>query len=73
MNYLANIKNLTLYFRDSNNLKVVNNALFADNTLDRKNSQAFTIKLFRDVILWKANKQDTVIICTTKAELLTLS
>ena len=38
INYLMNIKNLALYFGGFNNLKVVNNTLFADNTLDRKNS-----------------------------------
>ena len=38
INYLISIKNLTLYFGDSNNLKVVNNASFANNTLNRKNS-----------------------------------
>ena len=38
INYLTSIKNLTLYFRGFNNLKVISNALFADNTLDRKNS-----------------------------------
>ena len=72
INYLASIKNLTLYFGGFNNLEVINNALFANNTLDRKNSQTFTIKLFRGLISWRANKQDTVTISTTKAELLTL-
>ena len=38
INYLISIKNLTLYFRGFNNLEVVNDALFANNTLDRKNS-----------------------------------
>ena len=38
INYLASIKNLTLYFGGFNNLEVVNDALFADNTLDRKSS-----------------------------------
>ena len=38
INYLVNIKNLTLYFGGFNNLEVVSNALFADNTLDRKSS-----------------------------------
>ena len=37
INYLTNIKNLTLYFGGFNNLEVVSNALFADNTLNRKN------------------------------------
>ena len=36
INYLVNIKNLTLYFGGFNNFKVVSDALFADNTLDRK-------------------------------------
>ena len=34
INYLLNIKNLTLHFRGFNNLEVVNNALFANNTLN---------------------------------------
>ena len=38
INYLTSIKNLALYFEGFNNLEVVSNALFADNTLDRKNS-----------------------------------
>ena len=32
--YLASIKDLTLYFGGFNDLEMVNNALFADNTLD---------------------------------------
>ena len=70
--YLASIKDLALYFGGFNNLKVVSNILFADNTLDRKSSQVFIIKLFRGLILWRANKQDTVTIFTIKAELLIL-
>ena len=34
INYLTNIKNLTLYFGGFNNLEVVSNALFVDNTLN---------------------------------------
>ena len=36
INYLINIKNLTLHFGGFNDLEVVSDALFADNTLDRK-------------------------------------
>ena len=72
INYLASIKNLALHFGGFNNLEVVSDTLFADNTLDRKNSQAFIITLFRGLILWKANKQDTVTIFIIKAELLIL-
>ena len=56
INYLTSIKDLILYFGGFNNLEVVNNTLFADNTLDRKNSQVFIIKLFRGLILCRANK-----------------
>ena len=38
INYLASIKNLTLYFGGFDDLEVVSNALFVDNTLDRKSS-----------------------------------
>ena len=38
INYLASIKDLALYFGGFNNLKVVNNALFANNTLNEKSS-----------------------------------
>ena len=34
--YLISIKDLILYFGGFNNLEVVSNALFANNTLDRK-------------------------------------
>ena len=38
INYLTSTKDLTLHFGGSNNLEMVSDALFADNTLDRKNS-----------------------------------
>ena len=38
INYLVSIKNLALYFGGFNNLEVVSDALFADNTLNRKSS-----------------------------------
>ena len=38
INYLTGIKDLALYFGGSNNLKVISDALFADNTLERKSS-----------------------------------
>ena len=38
INYLINIKDLALYFGDFNNLEIINNTLFANNTLNRKNS-----------------------------------
>ena len=38
INYLTSIKDLALYFGGFNNLEVVSNALFTNNTLNRKNS-----------------------------------
>ncbi len=49
------------------------NTSFADNMLDRKSSQGYIILLFRGAIAWKASKQNTVTISSTKAELLALS
>ena len=72
INYLIGIKNLTLYFGGFNNLKVVSDALFEDNTLDRKSFWAFVVKFFGGLILWRANKQNPVTIFIMKAELLIL-
>ena len=48
-------------------------ASYADNTIDRKSSQAYVMKPFGGVIGWRANKQDTVTTSTTEAELLSLA
>ena len=73
INYLTSTKDLTLHFEGSNNLEVASNASFVNNTLNRKNSQVFTIKLFKGLISWKTNKQDTITTSITKTELLILS
>jgi len=52
---------------------VTTDASFADNSIDRKSSQAYVMVLFGGVIGWRANKQDTVTTSTTEAELLSLS
>ena len=51
----------------------VSDALFVDNSVNKKSLQEYIIKLFGGLITWRANKQDTVIILSTKAELLALS
>ena len=48
-------------------------ASFGDNTLDRKSSQGYIMKLFGGAIAWRANKQDTVTTSSTEAELLAIS
>ncbi|TIC93799.1 Retrovirus-related Pol polyprotein from transposon TNT 1-94 [Colletotrichum higginsianum] len=54
-------------------LEVASDASFGDNTLCRKSSQAFAMKLFGGLVAWRANKQDTVTTSTTEAELLALT
>jgi hypothetical protein len=52
---------------------IASDASFADNSTDRKSSQAFAIKLFGGLIGWRANKQNTVITLITEAKLLALA
>jgi hypothetical protein len=71
--YLMSTQNLALRQGGGLYLEVASDASFADNTLDRKSSQGYTIRLFGGLIAWKASKQDTVTTSTTEAELLALS
>ncbi len=43
------------------------------NTLDQKSSQGYIMKLFGGAVALRANKQDTVTILSTEAELLAIS
>ena len=71
--YLYTTRSRALELGGDNQLEVASDASFADNTLDRKSSQGYTIKLFGGLIAWKVSKQDTVTTSTTEAELLALS
>ena len=71
--YLAATKSRALQLGGGDHLQVASDASFADNTLDRKSSQGYAIKLFNGLIAWRASKQDTVTTSTTEAELLALS
>lgn len=71
--YLQETRNRSLNFGQGEGLEVASDASFADNTIDRKSSQGYAIKLFGGLIAWRANKQDTVTTSTTEAELLSLS
>ena len=52
---------------------MITDTSFADNTLNRKSSQAYMMILFGGVIEWRVNKQDTITMSTMEAELLSLS
>ena len=71
--YLYDTRHLALRFGDADDFMVASDASFADNTIDRKSSRAFVMRLFGRLIEWRANKQDTVTTSTTEAELLALA
>jgi len=71
--YLLRTRSYALQFGGGDDFEVASDASFADNSLDRKSSQAYAMKLFGGLIGWRANKQDTVTTSTTEAELLALS
>jgi len=73
LNYLQGSTALALQLGGEDGFVVSSDASFADNSLDRKSSQAYVMKLFGGVIGWRANKQATVSTSTTEAELLALS
>ena len=71
--YLYATKTKALQLGQGTGLEVASDASFADNTMDRKSSQGYVIKLFGGLVAWRASKQDTVTTSTTEAELLALS
>ncbi len=56
LRYLQRTKDLGLRFGGSDDFLVASDASFADNTLDRKSSQGFILKLFGGLVGWRANK-----------------
>ncbi|KAJ3554331.1 hypothetical protein NPX13_g10642 [Xylaria arbuscula] len=73
LDYLLQTQYYALELGGGDGLIVASDSSFADNTIDRKSSQAYVMKLFGGVIGWRANKQDTVTTSTTEAELLALA
>lgn len=73
LSYLRLTRTLALELGGEDHFQVASDASFADNTTDRKSSQAYAMKLFGGMIGWRANKQETVTTSTTEAELLALS
>ncbi|RMZ74711.1 hypothetical protein DV736_g6719, partial [Chaetothyriales sp. CBS 134916] len=55
------------------NLEAASDASFADDSMTRRSSQGYLIKLFNGPIAWQASRQKTVTTSTTEAELLALS
>src|SRR5204862_3068898 len=68
--YLYSTKGKALRYGDDDNeahsFICASDALFADNTLDRKSSQGYIMLLFGGAIAWKANKQNIVTTSSTE-------
>ncbi len=71
--YLKRYWNLNLQLKKDDEYLITNNILFVNNTVNWKSSQSYIMKLFESLVDWQANKQITVTISITKAELMTLS
>lgn len=56
LRYMLGTKTLALEPGGGDSLDTWSDASFADNTLDRKSSQVYVMKLFGGVIRWRANK-----------------
>lgn len=73
LQYLQSTREMALRFGGGDGLTVATDASFADNSIDRRSSQAFAMTLFGGLVGWRANKQDTVTTSTTEAELLAMA
>jgi hypothetical protein len=71
--YLDRHRMYALKLGGGDDYSISTDASFADNSLDRKSSQAYVMTLFGGSIGWQASKQDTVTTSTTEAELLALA
>ncbi len=59
--------------QDLSSFLFASDSSFGDNTLDRKSSLGYIMKLFGGAVAWRANKQDTVTTSSTEVELLAIS
>ena len=76
--YLVDTRTLSILFDGQVDLSreiwlVSSDASFADDLRTRFSSQGYAFKLFGGLIDWKANKQKTVTLSSTEAELLAVS
>src|SRR6266513_2891501 len=71
--YLKKHRNLNLQLDKDDEYLMISDVSFANNTVNCKSSQNYAMKLFKSLVEWQANKQVTVTISITEAELLALS
>ena len=76
LKYLYKTKHLKLTYRCNSNedkLDCMVDSDFAGDNIDRKSTTGFVIRMFGNIIYWKAQKQRTVTKNSTFAEYITLS
>ena len=56
INYLWSTWTLGLKFEEGNELEITLNVLFTNNTINRKSSQGYAMRLFGGLIMWKVSK-----------------
>jgi hypothetical protein len=71
--YLLDTVTHALKLGGEDTMAMWSDASFVDNSIDRRSSQAYVMKLFGGTTGWQANKQDTVTTSTTEADLLALA
>jgi hypothetical protein len=71
--YLKGTRAYALVYGGADDFEIASDALFGDNTQDRKSLHTYVMKLFGGLIGGRASKQTTATKSTTEAELLSLS
>lgn len=54
--YPHNTQNLALQLRSEDNFIIASDASFTNNSIDWKSLQTYTMKLFSNLVGWRANK-----------------
>lgn len=75
LKYLYKTKDLKLRFSDKINesLDCMVDSDYADDNIDRKSTTGFIIRMYRNLVYWKAHKQKGVTKCSTFAEYTAMS
>jgi hypothetical protein len=74
LHYLKNTRVFAIeYSAAADAFIIASDAAYADNTVDRKSSHGYMMKLFGGAVAWRASKQTTVTLSTTEAELVAVS
>lgn len=76
LKYLYSTKDLKLKFKRNENTDILDSFVDADwagDSVDRKSTSGYIVRLFGNVIFWKSRKQGSVTKSSTSAEYVALS